>query len=109
MTEEKTKLREHIQKVKYAKENNLTFKEVKDMFYFDRNYDGLMQLMFDCDKPIREIKESIGTSQQNWNMTIKGAYHKLSLNQKALLANALGLPYKQVNEVIKRDIENQQK
>ena len=109
MTEEKTKLREHIQKVKYAKENNLTFKEVKDMFYFDRNYDGLMQLMFDCDKPIREIKESIGTSQQNWNMTIKGAYHKLERWQISRLSKALDLPFIHVNEVIKRDIENQQK
>ncbi len=103
MTEEKTKLREDIQKLK---KEGLKLPELNNMY---RSLDGLHFLMLSSDKSMKELKESVGTTRPNWDLTYKGCYDRLNEPKKLLLANALGLPYKQVNEVIKRDIEKQKK
>lgn len=110
MTEEKIKLREHIQKVKNSKiENNLTSKDVLDMFHFNEKYDELTQLMHNSNKTVKEIKESIGTTQYNWNMTFKGRYSKLDFDDKSALSKCLEMSYEDLDKVIKRDIEKQKK
>lgn len=103
MTQEKTKLREDIQKLK---KKGLSLTEISNMY---RGLDGLHFLMLSSDKSMKELKESVGTTRPNWDLTLKGCYNKLERWQISRLAKALDLPFEQVNEVIKIDIENQKK
>lgn len=109
MTEEKKELRRHIQKIKNAKKDNLRSDELLAMFYVDKKYDGLMMLMSESNKSLKELKESVGKSWQNWNATYKDCYRKLSVPQVHLLATALDMSFNDLYDVILKDIKTQKK
>lgn len=101
MSKEKRKLTSDIHKLK---KKGLGRKELDVMYKTPLE---LNQLIWNNPKPTKEIKESVGESQQYWDITYAKDYGKLSAPQVHKLAKCLEVNAKELFEIIKRDIEIQ--